>query len=355
MLGALYAAAAARRRAWLRDGRQRRLRQPVVSVGNLRVGGTGKTPTAAYVAGLLADAGERPAVLSRGYARRTAPDGVVVVSDGERLLADLGRSGDEPLMLARTVRAARVVVSPDRYLAGRLAETRLGATVHVLDDGFQHVGLARGTDLLILDREDAADSRTLPAGRLREGLGAARFADALLVPGASEAEAASLAARLGVSTAFALVRSTGPHYRLGGGAGAAAGAAAGRVYAFAGIARPARFFAELGAAGWDVAGAEAFPDHHRYAARDVAALAAAARRAGAGALVTTEKDAVRLLPLRPLPAPVLVVPLAVRVEPACAFAEWLAARLAAERRAAGPAAGPAAAPPARPQAEGGGP
>jgi len=335
MLGSIYAAAAAaRRRAYAKPGRRRGLSQPVVSVGNLRAGGTGKTPAVACLARLLAEMGERPAVLSRGYARRVAPPGVVVVSDGERLRADLDRSGDEPLMLARAVPSARVLVSSDRHLAGRLAETHLGATVHLLDDGFQHLALARGTDLLIIDAEDVERPRTLPAGRLREGLEAAACAHALLVPGAAGDDASPLAARLGVPRAFTLVREPGPPRGIDGrpaGPDGAAAAAGGPVHAFAGIARPDRFFAELREAGWDVKGVTAFRDHHRYTARDVASLASAARASGAGALVTTEKDAVRLLPFRPLPITVLVAPLVVRIEPAGAFREWLAARLDGER------------------------
>ena len=179
---AIYARmASARRRAWEQPGRQRRLRRPVISVGNLRVGGTGKTPVVASIARMLADMGERPAVLSRGYARRRPVDGVVVVSDGVHVRADLDRSGDEPLMLAKSIPGVAVLVGQDRYLAGRLAEERLGVTVHVLDDGFQHLPLARDTDLVLVTPEDVRDGRTLPAGRLRESLETARQAHALLV------------------------------------------------------------------------------------------------------------------------------------------------------------------------------
>ena len=336
MLGSIYAAVArARRRSSRQPGRQRRLRRPVISVGNLRVGGTGKTPTAACVSRLLVEMGERPAILSRGYGRRVPSDGVVVVSDGRRLRADLDRSGDEPLMLARDVEGARVLVSADRYLAGRLAELHLDATVHVLDDGFQHLELARGTDLLIVGPDDAADPRTLPIGRLRESLDAAAAADAVLVPGATDEQDASLARQLRVPVAFRLVRAPGAPRSLDAFGAHAAVDAVGPVYAVAGIARPERFFEELRAAGWNVTGRTAFPDHHRYTPIDVAAVAAAARARGAVALVTTEKDVVRLLPFRPLPLPLLWVPLAVRIEPEPAFREWLGRRLADERSRAG--------------------
>jgi tetraacyldisaccharide 4'-kinase len=334
MLGTLYASVArARRRSWSREGRQRRLQRPVVSVGNLRVGGTGKTPTVAHLARLLIDMGERPSILSRGYARAAARDGVVVVSDGRRLCADLAASGDEPLMLARSVPGACVLVCADRYLAGRLAETHLAATVHLLDDGFQHLPLDRGTDLVIVSLEDAADPRTLPIGRLRESLGSAAAAAALLVPDASDDQAAALAERLNVAPAFRLVREAGEPMRLDLFSPSARATPRGPVYALAGVARPERFFAELQASGWSVVGNAPFPDHHRYTTGDIARVVAAARSAGATALVTTEKDEMRLLGFRPLPLPLMWVPLGVRIEPAPAFRRWLGERLAVERTA----------------------
>jgi tetraacyldisaccharide 4'-kinase len=332
MLASLYAASARARRAYYQgSGRQRRLSQPVVSVGNLRVGGTGKTPTVAHLARLLIEMGERPAILSRGYGRRSAPDGVVVVSDGHRMCADLDRSGDEPLMLARAVEGASVLVSRDRYLAGRLAETHLDATVHLLDDGFQHLTLARGTDLLLIGPEDLADARTLPAGRLREPLSAASCAHAVLVATDTEEQARTVAASLGVADGFTLVRAAGAPQRLDAVRASAPLRGTAPVLAAAGIARPDRFFDELRAAGWDVRDALGFPDHHRYSREDGARLADRARKAGAQAIVTTEKDLVRLLPFRPLPAPVAWVPLDVRIEPASAFRAWLGGRLDAER------------------------
>jgi tetraacyldisaccharide 4'-kinase len=332
MLATLYAAAASARRSHYRGGgRQRQLERPVISIGNLRVGGTGKTPTVAHVARILIEMGERPAILSRGYARRSAPDGVVVVSDGRRICADLDRSGDEPLMLARAVEGARVLVSPDRYLAGRLAEIHLEATVHLLDDGFQHLALARGTDLVIVGPEDLADARTLPAGRLREPLAAASAAHAVLVPSDTDEQARTVAASLGVETAFRLVRKTGEPRRLDLVGASAPARASAPVLAAAGVARPDRFFDELRAGGWDVRRTVPFPDHHRYSRADVAGLVERARAAGARAIVTTEKDLVRLLPFRPLPLPVMWLPLTVELQPASAFRAWLAGRLAAER------------------------
>src|SRR4029453_15234077 len=136
---------------------------------NLAVGGRGKTPTVACLARWLQEAGERPAILTRGYARTLPQDGVVVVSGPEGLRADLARAGDEPLMLARQLPGVPVLVSSDRYLAGRLAEHHFGVTVHLLDDGFQHLQLDRDLDLVIVSRDDLDPrTRTLPSGRLRE-------------------------------------------------------------------------------------------------------------------------------------------------------------------------------------------
>ena len=339
MLASIYAAAAsARRRYYESHRRQRRLERPVISVGNLRVGGTGKTPTVEHVARILVEMGERPAILSRGYRRASGVEGVVVVSDGRRLRADLGRSGDEPLMLARAVEQARVLVSADRYLAGRVAELHLDATVHVLDDGFQHLPLARGTDLIIVSPEEIADARTLPTGRLREPLRAASSAHAVLVPSANGEEALAAAARLGVEVAFRLERVSGEPRRLDLLNPSAPARMRTPVLAVAGVARPDRFFAEARSGGWDVRRTAAFRDHHRYGRADIASIVDAARSAGARAILTTEKDLVKLLPFRPIPLPVIWLPLAVRIEPARAFRDWLAARLAAERLRGGEAA-----------------
>ena len=238
-------------------------------------------------------------------------------------------------MLARAVPGARVLVSPDRYLAGRLAEVHLGATVHVLDDGFQHLTLSRGTDLLLVGADDIADARTLPAGRLRESLAAASSAHAVLVTSGSDEQARTVAASLGVVAAFRLVRWSGEPRRLDLHGASAPVPNPTAVLAVAGIARPERFFDEVRAAGWDVKGTVPYPDHHRFTRSDAAHLADRARLAGARAIVTTEKDLVRLLPFRPLPLPLIWLPLAIRIEPAPAFREWLAGRLAAERGRSG--------------------
>ena len=318
MLSTLYAAIARRRREFYaaRPDRRRRLRRPVVSVGNLAVGGRGKTPVVACLAQLLLGMGERPAILSRGYHRRRADDGVVVVRDAAAIRADLDRSGDEPLMLARRLPGVAVLVSPDRYVAGRLAEQHLGATVHLLDDGFQHLQLDRDIDLVIVAADDvSAAARTLPEGRLRELPDALIAADAVLAVDALEA---------------VQCETPRPVFRLRRIA-AAGGGGTEPVMAVAGIAGPDRFFADLRQAGYAIAATAAFRDHHRYTRRDLDRLAATARAAGAARIVTTEKDFVRLLPFRPFPLPIDWVPLTMEPDPLPDFREWLAASLDAAR------------------------
>jgi len=340
VLARVYSCAAMARRRWFARHAEvrRRLGRPVISVGNLRAGGSGKTPAVAAIAALLRDRGERPSVLSRGYGRRAPVDGAVVVSDGRHILADVDRSGDEPLMLARQLDGVAVVVSPDRYLAGRLAERRLGCTVHVLDDGFQHFALWRDADLLIVTPEDLADPRTLPAGPLREPLAAAGAADALLAATDDEAEAGRLAARLSVATVFRLRRVQGPVTLAESGGRVVQPAPGTRVLAVAGVARPAQFVSGLRTGGWNVSGQVIVRDHHSYGRQDLAAIAEAAAVARAVMAITTAKDMERLLPLRPFPIPFAVAALEAAIEPADEFEAWLAhqietARAAGQRRA----------------------
>lgn len=309
-----------RRRTLSHADAQRRLDRPVVSVGNLSVGGSGKTPLVAYIARLLEEAGERPAILSRGYARTRPEDGVTVVSDGVRLRADLERAGDEPLMLARALPRVPVLVSADRYLAGRLAELRLGATVHLLDDGFQHLVLARTVNLLVLDPEDVERPTMLPLGRLREPLSAARDANAVLAT-APTMDRLALSQQLGVQDVFSVVREVGPAIEdtLAGPQPVKPGT---RVVVVSGIARPQRFEDDARAAGFDVAEAVRFRDHHAYRLEDLARISLRMKETNASVALTTEKDLMRLLPLRPWPIRVAVRRMQVRVEPDT-FGAWL--------------------------------
>jgi tetraacyldisaccharide 4'-kinase len=312
-----------------RPERQRRLARPVISVGNLSVGGTGKTPVVAAIAQWLVDAGERPAILSRGYGRADAADGVVVVSDGRSILAGVERAGDEPLMLARQVPRAAVCVSPDRHLAGTMAERQLDCTVHVLDDGFQHLELARGLDVLVTTIGEIPNGRVLPMGRLREPIDAASRAHVLVVTDATAGAASAEAWTLGISQSCGAARSLGepvpiPIRLKADTTQAGDTTPAGDLWcppsggltflAIAGIANPQRFFDALKAAGHVIAGEMIFPDHHRYTTTDVAAIDAKLKASGAAAVFTTDKDAVRLDTLT-LPMPAYRVPLTVAFDP----------------------------------------
>jgi len=321
LLDLLYSRLARARRRYYqrRPYLRRRLTAPVISIGNLTVGGSGKTPLAAEVARALVAMGERPSILSRGYARRIADEGVVIVSDGSRVLVGVERSGDEPQMLAHAVPRAAVLVSPSRYVAGRIAESRLGCTVHVLDDGFQHFDLMRDVDLLV--PPDASDTRSLPFGRLREPLDAAAAADALLVD--ADLRSADLQVGDTVVPAFTFSRHLG-------------GPDPDRpAFAFAGIAKPDRFFGDLQKSGWTLAGRRSFGDHHHYSGSELEEIERAAISSGAGVILTTEKDFVRLgsdprtdTGVRPQ---IVAVPLEVTID--AAFAPWLAERLRAVRAA----------------------
>lgn len=318
---AIYGAIAAWRRRWYgrHPSRRERLSRPVISIGNLRAGGSGKTPAVGHIAQLLLQLGYRPAILTRGYARRVHTPGVTIVSDGASVLETLDTSGDEPLMLARALPGIPVLVNADRHASGLLAESRFGATVHILDDGFQHLKLDRDIDLLLASEEDLAD-RVLPAGHLRERLDSAAVADAVIVPSERDDAVEQVRQALGIKTAFRMSRTIKRP------------ATSGRVFAVAGIARPERFFSDLRSAGWTVAGTMAFSDHHDFGRADVERILAAARAAGVDTIVTTEKDAVRLEGHPVAGFTLTPIPLAVSIEPAPAFSRWLQEMLASSPR-----------------------
>jgi tetraacyldisaccharide 4'-kinase len=308
-----------------RPERQRRLSKPVISVGNLSMGGTGKTPVVAAIAEWLIGAGYRPSILTRGYGREDALDGVVVI-DGA---TPVRQTGDEPLMLARRVRGATVCVSPDRYLGGVLAE-KLGCDVHVLDDGFQHVELARQLDVLVTTVGEIPNGRVIPLGRLREPMDAAARAHFVVVTDATAGAASAEAWTLGISQSCGTRRSLGEPVGIrdqGSGIGRqGSGTRDQGVLAVAGIAHPERFVQSLRDGGWTVVDSMSFADHHRYSQKDLDAIASRMASAGAGAVFTTDKDAVRFE--SPAPSfPLYRVPLEVEFDPPQALFESVKAVL----------------------------
>lgn len=273
----LYAAAVAAKnlaydRGW---ARAEQLRGLVISVGNLSVGGSGKTPLTIRLAELLRDQGIAVDVLSRGYGRQSDSTAKVDANGSAE------QFGDEPLLIARA--GIPVFVGDSRYEAGLLAEREAGSPrVHLLDDGFQHRQLAREADIVVLHRNDFAD-RLLPAGRLRETFHALDRAHFVVLREEDRDLEAELRRR-GCDLPVWWMRRTVvlPEAR--------------RVVAFCAVARPQEFFAEVRRQGCDILEARVWRDHHAWTADDVAVLAALAQRYGADATLTTEKDWVRLRP-----------------------------------------------------------
>jgi tetraacyldisaccharide 4'-kinase len=283
---------------------------PVVSVGNLALGGSGKTPTVEAVVRALQhlaqDHATRPAVVSRGYGRTTR--GVHVVSDRDGIRADVRTAGDEPLLLAERLPGIPVVVGENRYEAARVAVERCGATAIVLDDGFQHRTLAKDLEIVVVQgRAPWGNARVFPRGMLREPLSALARAHAVILTnptGVEAIEAVTRTVRRFNSTAAVLAA----HYQLQDAIEAQSGRrvpsadlAGRRLMAFAGLGSPEGFADTLDAAGVRCVGFAEFPDHHWFTAGDLDELTREARAASAQGLVTTEKDWVRL---RELPRPV---------------------------------------------------
>ena len=320
-LGVAYGAAAAARVWAYRRGLMRatRLRGPVISVGNLSVGGSGKTPVVALIASMLQREGCRVAILSRGYGGSFRGP-CLVVGDGTAVAGDAWAAGDEPVMLARSLPGVIVAVGERRDEVGRAVEDRFGPLVHVLDDGFQHLRLFRDLDVLCAQADDLRDW-PLPAGRLREFASAAGRADLVLVAEDTAAPAAWPPERV-----FTLRRRVVGFVGVDG----QDRHPPGRVYLLSGIARPGRFAHDAAAHGLQVLHHRAFPDHHRFTAAEVGAACAEASALGAEAVLTTAKDAVRL-PAGPWSPPLLVQRIAAEVTDEGRFRARL---LGAARRAA---------------------
>ncbi len=275
---------------------------PVISIGNLAVGGAGKTPAAIAVAKRLLALGRRPAVLSRGWgaSRRDAR----IVSDGARVLLGAEDGGDEPFLVARRLPGVAVLCGPRRAELARSAVASFGADALVLDDGFQHRALARDLDVVVLDAASPfGNGRMLPAGPLREPRGALRRAGLVWLSRVDQADPGALAALRALAreaTGRDPVESRHEPVDVMDGALArsfGAGALRGRrVLLLAGIARPAGFRRTVAAMGADVVAERAFPDHHRFAPGEVEDAFRSAVAARCDLVVTTEKDAVRLAP-----------------------------------------------------------
>jgi len=329
-LSALYGRAASLRARWYASGRfaAETLPRPTISVGNITFGGTGKTPFVEFLARRLRFEGWRPAILSRGYGRRSK--GVVVVGEGAGALVSPDEGGDEPVALARAAAPGVCVVVGERRAEAAARALALGADLFLLDDGFQHLAVRREVDLLLLDAADPfGGGRLPPRGRLREPLAAIARADAVVFTradrGAPGADALEAVARLapGRPVFRARLRAAGLQDEAGA-AIAPDALAPRRLVAVCGIAHPSSFAATLAELGLAAEERLDFRDHQRYGARELACIRDAAARAGASLVVTTEKDAVKLAGRTGLP--LVVVRLAVEIEEP-GFFPFLAGRL----------------------------
>jgi tetraacyldisaccharide 4'-kinase len=252
----------------------RRLEQPVVSVGNLSVGGSGKTPFVIALGELLKARGIRFDVLSRGYGRKTRG---VLVAETDGSAADFG---DEPLLIARRL-GVPVIVGESRYEAGRVAERKFEPQLHILDDGFQHRSVARDFDIVLMTERDF-DGRLLPSGRLREPLSSLERADAIVLPAGLAVDHPALQQKPIWRIERELILPNLPSAPV----------------VFCGIARPEQFFAQVRAAGIAPGSEIEFRDHHAYDRNDIERLLAMRSKLGDSGFLTTEKDAVNLGPLR---------------------------------------------------------
>jgi tetraacyldisaccharide 4'-kinase len=271
---------------------------PVLSVGNLSTGGTGKTPLTLHLAEALATAGWRTGVLSRGYGGRRRVDPMTVALD-----SNPAETGDEPLLMARRLGPERVVVGRSRHAAGlRALSLQPPPELLLLDDGFQHRGLRRDLDLLVLDGVRRwGNGHTLPLGDLREPMAGAARADALVVTRGSRADQTAILAwwqRYGfggpvfwVDFALGALRRLDTGERL-----ALPGPVPGPLFAFCALGHPEAFFADLLVAGLPWVGTRAYRDHQALGPADLARLQALAGAEEAVGLVCTEKDAVKLGP-----------------------------------------------------------
>ncbi len=310
--------------------RPRRAGVFTISVGNITVGGTGKTPLVEHIARLLLAEGYRPCIISRGYGRRSrAP--VLLISDGTRLQATVHQAGDEPFLLARRLPGAIVAVGARRHRVVRQVEEHVQPDIHILDDAFQHLSLERDLNLLLIDAVDPfGGEQFFPLGRLREPLSEIARASAIIITRADhpfdhmalEARLRALAGPIPIFYSYheivelfaPLLQKTMLPQKLYGQ----------MIGAFCAIGNPHLFLSDLTHYRARVVYCRFFRDHHWYTPGEIARLFQEAQAAGAQLLVTTEKDWVRLEPLAlPESPPLYVARIQARLEDEEAFRNFI--------------------------------
>jgi len=275
----------------------RRVSVPVVSIGNLSVGGTGKTPATIYIAQHLLNLGYRVGIVSRGYGRRSA--GTLLVSDGKQILVTPAAAGDEPYLMASRLTQVPVLVDEDRYRGATVLIGRFHPDLLILDDAFQHRGLARDCDLVLLDAgSPRSDYRIFPHGNLRERLSALKRANLVVWTRTGSysplPELRRKVAELGVTQIQSRMEVSPQLIEAATGESVSVEHLQGkRILAFCGIARPLTFYRALITLGLEPEMVRYYSDHHNYTHDDMAYLSSLTEN-GRLALVTTEKDAVKL-------------------------------------------------------------
>lgn len=300
-LSLLYGAVTRTRLSLYRRGtfHTTKLDRPVISVGNITTGGTGKTPLVEWVARTVAAQGKKVCILTRGYGRKD-PHLQVIVSDGYGVLASPTEAGDEPYLLAsRLVGSAAVISSADRIAAGHEAINDFGTDCFVLDDGFQHLRLARDLNIVTIDATNPwGGGKLLPYGRLRETPESLSRADCVVITRCDQVrELDKLRSEIrrftGRRPIFHSEMRTSRVSPLKNGSSETLTPPA-RVAAFCAVGNPHSFFEHVRRSGYELALQKYYPDHHVYSQDEIDALAQQAKEAGAEALITTAKDAVKL-------------------------------------------------------------
>jgi len=276
-----------------------KLNVPVISVGNLTVGGTGKTPAVEYIARLMLNNHLRPAIVTRGYGRKQR--GTVVVSDGEKIRATVEVGGDEAMLLAKRLQRAVVIADEKKFSGAKYAGENFQIDAVIVDDGFQHRKLHRDLNIVLIDAPSFFDNQwMLPAGPFREPFGSVSRADVVIFSNAKNSasdkleklfhrtsnESSAILFTASLAPKFVENLTTGEHVPL-------SFINEKNVFAMCGIAQPARFFEEIKKCGANVVESVAFPDHHAFKKDDIIAIFERARRAHAELIVITEKDAAK--------------------------------------------------------------